>query len=141
MKTKDIAKIVYDAVNDAFPLLEMATVGHIGNMYLIIWTNDAGWIPHFHVFNNQNPKKSTFDACIKLETPEYFKHGQHIDILSRKQIKQLIKLLESEKSPGITWWRYIIESWNSNNSMFTVPYDMPMPDYNLLNTPYEYVSD
>lgn len=114
-------------------LYEMAACGNIEGLYLIVWTNDAGWIPHFHVFNNPNPKKTTFDACLKIETPEYFKHGPHTDILNSKQVKQIISLLQSEKEPGLTWWKYLISTWNANNSKAEIPTDLPMPDYTTLN--------
>lgn len=84
------------------PLLEMAACGNIDGLYLLIWTNDPGWIPHFHIFDNPNPKKATFDACLKLETAEYFKHGQHIDILNGKQMKKLVQLLNTTIPTGIT---------------------------------------
>lgn len=114
-------------------LYEMASCGNTDGLYLVVWTNDAGWIPHFHIFNNSNPKKTTFDACLKIETPEYFKHGQHTDILNSKQVKQIMKLLKSEKEPGLTWWKYLISTWNANNSKAEIPTDLPMPDYTTLN--------
>lgn len=125
-----------DYILDMYPeneLLEMAACGNTHGLYLVIWTNDGGWIPHFHVFNNPNPKKSTFDACLKLETPEYFAHGGHTDILNKKQVKHIVELLKSEKRPGLTWWEYLIDTWNSNNSQAEIPYDMEMPDYLTLN--------
>lgn len=110
-------------------LLEMAACGNIDGLYLVIWTNDPGWIPNFHIFDNPNPKKATFDACLKLETPEYFKHGQHTDILNSKQMRKLIKLLNMEIRPDRTYWDVLIENWNLNNSNQTIPYDTPIPDY------------
>ena len=136
---KEIGKCIYNSVNNAFDnmqyeLYEMAACGHIDDLYLIIFMNDGGNIPHFHVYNNPNPKKSTFDACLKIETPEYFKHGQHTDILNSKQVKKLITILNSEKRPGLTNWQYIVDTWNSNNSDYEIPYDIQMPDYSLLNS-------
>lgn len=120
-----------------YNLSEMAAVGNFNGMYLVIFTNDAGNIPHFHIFNNQNPACATFDACIKLETPEYFKHSSHTDILNSKQIKKLIKFLKSDIHPGRTYWDVLLEAWNLNNSQYSVPYDMQMPDYNYLKFGYK----
>lgn len=114
-------------------LFEMAACGYTEGMYLVIFTNDGGWVPHFHVFNNQNPKKTTVNACLKLETPEYFKHGNHTDILNAKQVKQLVKFLKSEMRPDMTWWQHLVDTWNSNNSKQELPYNLPMPDYTSLN--------
>ena len=113
-------------------VFEMAACGNTHGMYLVVWTNDSGWIPHFHIFNNPNPSKATFDACLKLETPEYFKHEQHTDVLNSKQMKHLVELLQKEIKPGLTYWQQLIISWNMNNSKSEIPYDMQMPDYNSL---------
>lgn len=115
-------------------VLEMAACGNAHGMYLVVWTNDSGWIPHFHIFNNQNPNKATFNACLKLETPEYFKHVHHTDVLNSKQLKQLVKLLQKEIKPGLTHWQQLIISWNMNNSKSEIPFDMPMPDYTSLTS-------
>lgn len=127
MEYNIIGNIINSFPNDE--LLEMAACGNIDGLYLVIWTNDAGWIPHFHIFNNPNPKKATFDACLKLETPEYFKHGHHTDVLNSKQMKSLIKLLNTKMETGITRWQNLISNWNDNNSNQTIPYDTPIPDY------------
>ena len=110
-------------------LLEMSSCGEIKGLYIVIWKNDGGWIPHFHIYNNQNPKKATFDACLKIETPEYFKHGHHTDVLNSKQMKLLLELLNSNFNDKNTYWEMVINNWNLNNSKQTVPFDLPMPDY------------
>lgn len=111
-------------------IFEMACCGHtIDGLFIIVFTNDPGNIPHFHVFNNQNPKKTTLNACIKIETPEYFKHGNHTDILNGKQMKSLIKFLNSKRKENKTWWQHLLELWNDNNSNYEIPEDLPIPDY------------
>lgn len=122
----------YQNIPQVEELSEMAACGNTNGLYIVIFTNDGGWIPHFHVFNNQNPKKSTIDVCLKIETPEYFKHDHHVDILNSKQIKQIIDFLNSERKPGITWWEHLIEIWNDNNSNSEIPEDLNMPDYTTL---------
>lgn len=118
------------STNDVEELCEMANCGETGNgLYIIIFMNDGGWIPHFHVFNNQNPQKRTFDACLKIETPEYFKHGNHTDILNKKQMKSLVEFLHGKDEDGDDNWRYIIKTWNKNNSKYSIPLDIPIPDY------------
>lgn len=133
---KQISKVIADSIminvynqDREYELWEMASCGHVNGLYLVIYSNDAGNIPHFHVYNNQNPKKSTLDACLKLETPEYFKHGHHVDILNSKQIRTLIKFLKSEMYPGMTYWQQLINNWNLNNSLYDIPHNMKMPDY------------
>lgn len=112
-----------------YELWEMSMCGKTNGLYLVIFSNDPGNIPHFHIFDNQNPKKSTIDVCLKLETPEYFKHGHHVDILNSKQMRTIIKLLKSKMNPRTTYWQFLVEIWNANNSKYEIPYDMEMPDY------------
>ena len=130
MEYKLITNVIFPKYNENEELWEMAKCGETEDgLVLIIWTNDPGWIPHFHILNNSNPKKATFDACLKIETPEYFKHGHHTDILNSKQMKHVIKLLNTIIPTGITRWQHLISNWNDNNSEQTVPYDLPIPDY------------
>ena len=110
-------------------LFEMVKCGEIEGLYIIIWTNDSGFIPHMYIFNNQNPKKATFDAYLKIETPEYFKHGHHTDILNGKQMRSLINFLQGVDEYGDSNWKFIIKTWNKNNSKQTIPIDTPIPDY------------
>lgn len=116
--------------NDIEELWEMAKCGETDDgLYIIIFSNDGGWIPHFHVFNNQNPNKATFDACLKIETPEYFKHGSHTDILNNKQMKSIVDFLQGNDEDGDSNWKYIIKTWNKNNSKQNIPINTPIPDY------------
>lgn len=116
--------------NSVEELWEIAKCGETEDgLYIIIFTNDGGWIPHFHIYNNQNPKKATFDACLKIETPEYFKHVNHTDILNRKQMKSIYDFLQGVDDDGDSNWKYIIKTWNKNNSKQTIPIDLLIPDY------------
>lgn len=129
-----IKQLVSDRINHySYELYEMAQMGSFGKLYIIIFSNDPGYIPHFHILNHPNPKKATFKCCLKIETPEYFMHGDYKNILNSKQVKQLIEFLKSERFPNITRWQYMVAAWNDNNSKHSIPDNMPMPDYSTLN--------
>lgn len=115
--------------NDEHERWDIVKCGNVNGLYLIIYTNDSSNIPHFHIYNNQEPNKTTLNVCLKIETPEYFKHGHHIDILNRKQIKQIVTFLNSKRSNNLTYWHHLIMLWNDNNSKYSIPEDMKMPDY------------
>ena len=65
-------------------LNEMARIGYIDDLELIIWTDDPGNIPHFHI-RDKETKGNNFHCCIRLDEPSYFKHQGKMDVLNAKQ--------------------------------------------------------
>lgn len=115
-------------------LNEMARIGYIDDLELIIWTDDPGNIPHFHI-RDKETKGNNFHCCIRLDEPSYFKHQGKMDVLNTKQKKKLINFLNSSSKMGnfeVKNWDKIIAYWNDNNSSVILPDDYPMPDYTLL---------
>lgn len=116
-------------------LLEMAKIGEIDHFEVIIWTNDSGRIPHVHIVNLE------FDCCVRLDKPDYFKHGHHTDTLNARQRKEFYEFMCSyvEDEELMTNYQFAVMSWNKNNSdtKIRIPRDAAgrviIPDYRLLH--------
>lgn len=116
------------------PLLEMARIGYVDDLELIVWTDDPGDIPHFHLRDRATRGKK-FHACVRIDKPEYFKHAGKEDTLNSTQKKNLVSFLTSEVAFGnikITNWEKVIMYWNDNNSAVILDSDIAMPNYLLL---------
>lgn len=115
-------------------LFEMAKIGRFKNLYIYIWMNDGGNVPHFHISDSDNyPQNSTVEIAIKIDSPEYFPHGgKYTDKLNSREIKELIKFLNKTED-GEKNWVYLLRTWNKNNSKAKIPVTSPMPDYTQLN--------
>lgn len=120
-------------------LNEMAEIGSFNakkNQFIVfIWSRDPGYIPHFHIGDaGTYPKCTEFQTCIKLQSPEYFPHGnKYTDRLNSKQIEKLIAFLQEKTDLGITNWQYVLLTWNKNSSNQKVDINQVMPDYTKLN--------
>ena len=114
-------------------LYEMAKIGRFKNLYIYIWMNDGGNIPHFHISDSANyPNNSSIEIAVKIQSPEYFPHGgKYIDKLGSREVKALIKFLKSTED-GENNWEFLIKTWNRNNSNAKIPINVPMPDYTQL---------
>ena len=113
-------------------LMEMANIGSIDNKLIaIIRMNDPGNIPHFHIVDKATLGKG-FHTCIKIETPEYFHHEGKEDVLNSKQRKNLNDFLKNKNELGVTNWKYLVTTWNINNSNKNVDKDITQPDYTKL---------
>lgn len=109
-------------------LLEMAQIGTFNKYTIIVWTNDSGNIPHFHIVDSST-RGEEFHTCIKIEKPEYFHHTGKEDVLNSKERKQLLDFLNYSNELGVSNWRYLLLSWNTNNSTKKVNMNIQMPDY------------
>ena len=109
-------------------LLEMAQIGNI-NKTLVIYvrSNDPGNIPHFHIVD-KTTLGNKFHTCIKIETSEYFHHTGKEDVLNSKERKQLLDFLNYSNELGVSNWRYLLLSWNTNNSTKKVNMNIQLPD-------------
>lgn len=113
-------------------LIEMANIGSIDNkLVAIIRMNDPGNIPHFHIVDKATLGRD-FHTCIKIEAPEYFHHEGKEDVLNSKQRKNLNDFLKNKNELGVTNWRYLVTTWNINNSNKNVDKDIVQPDYTKL---------
>lgn len=113
-------------------LMEMANIGSIDNKLIaIIRMNDPGNIPHFHIVDKATLGRD-FHTCIKIETPEYFHHEGKEDVLNSKQRKNLNDFLKNKNDLGVTNWKYLVTTWNINNSNKNVDKDIIQPDYTNL---------
>ena len=110
-------------------LLEMAQIGNINKTLVIyVLSNDPGNIPHFHIVD-KTTLGNKFHTCIKIETSEYFHHTGNEDVLNSKERKQLLDFLNYSNELGVSNWRYLLLSWNTNNSTKKVNMNIQMPDY------------
>lgn len=113
-------------------LMEMANIGSIDNkLVAIIRMNDPGNIPHFHIVDKATLGRD-FHTCIKIETPEYFHHEGKEDVLNSKQRKNLNDFLKNKNELDVTNWKYLVTTWNINNSNKNVDKDIVQPDYTKL---------
>jgi hypothetical protein len=113
-------------------LMEMASIGDIDNkLIIIIRSNDPENIPHFHICD-KTTLGSNFHTCVKIENAEYFHHTGKEDVLNTKQRKALIQFLNSTCDLGISYWKFLIMTWNSNNSSKKISINCKMPDYSEL---------
>ena len=111
---------------------EMARLGHIGKYEIYIRTNDAGSIPHMHIWD-KDTQGQKFHTCVRLDKAEYFHHTGKEDVLSSRDKKELVLfLMEQHKKLPITNWNYAKILWNENNSNVLINDDQSMPDYTQL---------
>ena len=114
----------------------MARVGYSGNYEIYVNTDDPGHIPHFHYRDKDN--WSRFHTCIKIESPEYFHHGDKIDSLNSKQKRDLQNFMESKVSLSKysdnfnNNWELICFLWEINNSSYSISEKATMPNYKNL---------
>lgn len=126
-------KIIKDVSNQE-QLVEMARVGKYDIYDVYVHSDDKGKIPHFHIWDD-NTKGQKFHTCIRIDEPEYFHHTGKEDVLTNKEIKNLIKFLQSKPKHGLydTYWQALVYMWNMNNSDVEIDDSQSMPDYMLLN--------
>jgi hypothetical protein len=109
-------------------LLEMAQIGTFNKYTIIVWTNDSGNIPHFHIVDSSTRGKK-FHTCIKIEKAEYFHHSGKEDVLNQKERKELMKFLNSNDKWGEQIWVVLLKEWERNNSNISIDINQTIPDY------------
>lgn len=102
-------------------------VGKTGPYEIWIYTNDPGNKPHFHIVNEENG----FSCCIEICKPRYFIHEGKEDTLNHKMKKSLVAFLNSSRRRGGTYWEFLCDCWEANNSDMELPEDIydNMPNY------------
>ena len=121
-------------------LTEMARVGFLDDLEICVYTDDGGNIPNVHI-RDVATRGRNFDACVKLESPEYFDHGSHTDTLSTKQKQQLNDFMNKAPAKGVfrTNYEKAVYVWNDNNSNRDVEFEyyddgrVIVPDYSTLH--------
>ena len=122
-------------VEEQLPLEEMARAGYTASNYeVVIYTEDDGYIPHFHFRN----REKGFDTCICIEKAEYFIHGKHQNKLNTSLKDELSHFMKDRadvdflEGVEITNWQYVASLWNKNNSKVKVSLQSTIPDYTQL---------
>ena len=115
------------------PLLEyyarIGFFGKNGELEIYIRTDDAGFIPHFHI-RDAATQGERFNTCIQISTNKYFLHGGYSDTLNTKQRKALAEFMESSCDEHFeNNYEKVVYEWNSNNSSMNVVYDGSIPNY------------
>lgn len=125
---KDLKEHLDFELNERF-FFEMAQIGGIdNNLIAYVRSNDPGNIPHFHIVD-KTTLGSKFHTCVKIESPEYFHHTGKEDTLNSKQRKSLVNFLNSLTPLEISHWKFLLLTWNTNNSNKKLSMDLPMPNY------------
>ena len=107
---------------------EMAQIGTFSKYTIIVWTNDPGNIPHFHIVDSST-RGEKFHTCLKIEAPEYFHHSGKEDVLNNKERKELLKFLNSKDKWGEQNWVVLLKEWDRNNSNYSININQVIPDY------------
>lgn len=128
--------MTFKVISNSHILTEMAKVGTFDDVDVLVWSNDPGKIPHFHIIDS-NSRGNEFHCCIEIKNPKYFFHDGKEDTLNSRDIKDLIKFLNSSSNSkrfsSFTNWQVLVTLWNMNNSDIEIDEDIEMPDYTLLN--------
>lgn len=127
-------------LNESMLLTEMARVGFLDELEICVYTDDPGNVPHVHI-RDVDTRGKLFDACVKLEYPEYFDHGCHTDTLNSKQKRKLDDFMNSVPEKGVfkTNYEKAVYMWNDNNSSKDVEFEyyddgrVIVPDYTTLH--------
>ena len=114
-------------------LEEMAVIGPLKRGYeVVVFTDDGGNIPHFHVRDIGTHGKE-FESCAEILTNRYFLHKPNHVEMPRDVRKMLYEFLcqPSENNVFKTNYASMIFEWNRNNSKMKIPFsqDAEVPDY------------
>jgi hypothetical protein len=103
--------------------------GKNGELEIYIRTDDAGFIPHFHI-RDAATQGERLNTCIQISTNKYFLHGGYSDTLNTKQRKALAEFMESSCDEHFeNNYEKVVYEWNSNNSSMNVVYNGTIPNY------------
>lgn len=94
-------------------------------------SKDNGKIPHFHIFDVDR----RFKTCVRIDMPQYFHHGEYIDVLNRRGRDALNKLLQMQllvDGECVTNWERIVKVWNDNPERLNIGINVAQPNYSLL---------
>lgn len=125
--------MIFKKINNR--LEEMARVGSYDEVEVVVFTNDPGNIPHFHI-RDISTRGKKFHSCIRLDKAEYFYHTGKEDTLNSSDRKDLVKFLssksKSKRFSEFTNWQVLLTMWNMNNSSVEIDEDAEMPNYILI---------
>lgn len=118
-------------------LNEMARVGVVSDSVEIQIYSKEGPIPHFHFYHKQSKRR----GCVRLDCAEYFKHGIHVNSLTKKEIIDLNDWVRSDETPfkkygaNINIFTYMLILWNENNPNYLIDDidNMVISNYTELN--------
>ena len=110
-------------------LWEMAQIGVVNGYQIYVRTDDAGKIPHFHIWD-KNTMGDLFHTCVRIDCAKYFHHTGKEGKLNSKMRKSLVNFLQSkDEFDDCTIWVTLLKEWNRNNSNVRIPLDTKMPNY------------
>lgn len=125
-----VNEVVSSNIHEDDMLLEMAKIGNMNSQFEVhVWSNDPGYVPHFHVWN----KDKTFHTCVEIKRAKYFHHTGKESVFNAKQRKELYEFLNTyDKESEMTFWKYLLITWNKNNSKIKVDTKQDIPNYIII---------
>ena len=141
LNEQQLREIIKEEISKVLHLNEMARVGIMNGRYdVVIYTDDAGYIPHVHVIDC-GTRGMSFDCCVKLTDNTYFSHGRHKDVMPSGMKREFHDfMLQPSKAPQFKNNYHLAASlWNLNNSNSTVQIrededgNVIVPDYTKLH--------
>lgn len=121
----DLSETEEVLINEKTAIKSVDLKGAAGACQIDVFTNEGDYLPHFHITN-----KKGLDCCVRIDTAEFFAHGNHKDTLNSKSMKVLDQKLREkcEKSEsGQTNWEYIRDLYFGNERKVEKP--EKQPDY------------
>ena len=103
---------------------EQIVVGDIGKKagtcLIEVFPTEGKFIPHVHVHNADK----SFQACVRLDVPEYFKHNAYKDEFNSKQKKKFNEIMHMTTyyDPDHNYWESACITWNKNYAKYPVDF-------------------
>lgn len=126
--------MIFKYIDENHNLTEMARLGYFDLYEILVYTDDPGKLPHFHI-RDRSTKGQKFSTCIRIDEAKYFHHTGKEGVLNKKERKDFVNFLSSnyKNRENETNWNHLIDLWNDNNSDIEVDENLKIPDYININ--------
>lgn len=96
---------------------------------------DEGPVPHCHVVGLGSDGSK--EVCVRLDTPEYFCHGDMRSIFTENEKQLFVKFVNMINKFNVRHWDWLISTWNGMCQEYTSMKKIhikKIPDYSKLST-------
>ena len=84
-------------------------------------------LPHLHFYRGKDRKRGGVTVLTK---PNYFPHDGHNDTMTKKEIQNFMKFLQSKDYElDVPVWKVVLDYWNRQNPKFKIPMYTEIPEY------------